>query len=191
MGLSRVELFEHIRRDVRLDPFLSQRALAKKYGVHRRTVKQAIASAVPPPRKVPRRKFRILDPAVGWIDAMLREDLKAPRKQKHTVERIVQRLAEEHDFDQASYSSVRNYVRKRRPEIVAEEKEGRRHLEGMVPQAHLPGEEAEVDFADVWVRVAGEAVKCHLFTLRLSYSGKAVHRPVDRTIGVSSAAAVV
>ncbi|MFB9739403.1 IS21 family transposase [Streptomyces thermocoprophilus] len=174
--MSRVELFEHIRRDVRLDPSLSQRALAKKYGVHRRTVKQAIASAVPPPRKVPRRKFRILDPAVGWIDAMLREDLKAPRKQKHTVERIVKRLAEEHDFDQASYSSVRNYVRKRRPEIVAEAKEGRRHLEGMVPQMHLPGEEAEVDFADVWVRVAGEAVKCHLFTLRLSYSGKAVHR---------------
>ncbi|RSS38127.1 hypothetical protein EF902_31120, partial [Streptomyces sp. WAC05858] len=88
----------------------------------------------------------------------------------------MKRLAEEHDFDQASYSSVRNYVRERRPEIAAEAKEGSRHLEGMVPQAHLPGGEAEVDFADVWVRVAGEAVKCHLFTLRLSCSGKAVHR---------------
>ena len=55
----------------------------------------------------------------------------------------------------------------------------------MVSQDHLPSEEAEVDFADVWVRVAGEAVKCHLLTLRLSHSGKAVHRPVDRTIGVS------
>jgi transposase len=54
--------------------------------------------------------------------------------------------------------------------------EGRRHLTGMVPQVHLPGEEAEVDFADVFVRLAGEVVKCHLFTLRLSYSGKAVHR---------------
>lgn len=29
----------------------------------------------------------------------------------------------------------------------------------MVPQGHLPDEEAEVDFADVRVRVAGEAVK--------------------------------
>ncbi|GGZ92041.1 hypothetical protein GCM10010389_33280 [Streptomyces echinoruber] len=105
---------------MRLDPSLPQRALAKKYGVHRRPARQAIASAIPPPRKVPRRKFRILAPAVGWIDAMLREDLRAPRKQKHTVERIVQRLAEEHDFDQASYSSARNYVRERRPEIAAE-----------------------------------------------------------------------
>lgn len=49
-------------------------------------------------------------------------------------------------------------------------------MDGMVPQVHLPGEEAEVDFADVWIRLAGEVVKCHLFTLRMSYSGKAVHR---------------
>lgn len=176
MRLSRVELFENIRRDRRLDPLISQRALAKKYGVHRRTVRQAIASAVPPPRKTVRRKFRVLDPAAEWIDAMLREDLKAPRKQKHTIDRMRKRLVEEHDFDRASYSTLRDYVRRRRPEIAAEERDGRRHLDGMVPQEHLPGEEAEVDFADVWVRVAGEAMKCHLFTLRLSYSGKAVHR---------------
>jgi transposase len=68
------------------------------------------------------------------------------------------------------------YVAIRRPEIQAEDQEGRRHLAGMVPQVHLPGEEAEVDFADVWVRLAGEVTKCHLFTLRMSYSGKAVHR---------------
>ncbi len=135
-----------------------------------------MASAIPPQRKAVRRKFRVLDPAAEWIDAMLRADLRAPRKQKHTVERIQKRLAEEHGFDQVSYSTLRDYVRKRRPEIVAEDREGRQHLEGMVPQDHLPGEEAEVDFADVWVRVAGEAVKCHLFTLRLSHSGKAVHR---------------
>ncbi|MEU7168295.1 IS21 family transposase [Streptomyces morookaense] len=176
MRLSRIELFENIRRDKRLDPLVSQRALAVKYGVHRRTVRQALTSAVPPPRKPGLRKFRLLDPAREWIDAMLREDLAAPRKQKHTVDRIHKRLAVEYDFDAASYSTLRNYVRTRRPEIVAEYKAGRRHLEGMVPQAHLPGEEAEVDFADVWVRVAGETVKCHLFTLRLSYSGKAVHR---------------
>ncbi|MEV8059223.1 hypothetical protein AB0P37_22755 [Streptomyces antimycoticus] len=40
----------------------------------------------------------------------------------------MKRLAEEHDFDQASYSSVRNYGRERRPEIAAEAKEGSRHL---------------------------------------------------------------
>ncbi|RLV77670.1 IS21 family transposase [Streptomyces rapamycinicus] len=176
MGLSRAELFAAIRRDKRLDPELSQRALAEKYGVHRRTVRQALLSAVPPPRKKPAPRVAVLDPAKPWIDAMLREDANAPRKQKHTARRIYQRLAQEYDFDLVSYSTVCDYVLARRPQIEAEVLEGRRHLTGMVPQVHLPGEEAEVDFADVWVRLAGQAVKCHLFTLRLSYSGKAVHR---------------
>jgi hypothetical protein len=54
-----------------------------------------------------------------------------------------------------------------------------------VPQTHMPGDEAEVDFGDVHVVLAGVPTRCYLFSLRLSYSGKAVHRPVDRTIGVS------
>ena len=38
------------------------------------------------------------------------------------------------------------------------------------------GRKAEVDFADLWVDLAGVRTKVALFTLRLSYSGKAVHR---------------
>ncbi|MCX4437963.1 hypothetical protein [Streptomyces mirabilis] len=60
----------------------------------------------------------VLDPAKGWIDAMLREDLTAPRKQKHTARRIYQRLAQNHGFDQASYSTVCDYVLVRRPRIA-------------------------------------------------------------------------
>ncbi|WP_399932091.1 IS21 family transposase [Streptomyces kanamyceticus] len=176
MRLSRAELFAHIRRDKRLDPDLSQRALAEKYGVHRRTVRQALRSAVPPPRKSPKPRTTVLDPAKDWIDAILREDLTAPRKHRHTARRVQQRLAQEYGFDQASYSTICDYVGRRRLQLMTEAREGREHLEGMVPQVHLPGEEAEVDFADVWVRLAGDLVKCHLFTLRLSYSGKAVHR---------------
>jgi hypothetical protein len=55
----------------------------------------------------------------------------------------------------------------------------------MVPQEERPGEEAEVDFADVWVDLAGQRCKCVLFTLRLSYSGKAVHRLVRHSIAGS------
>jgi hypothetical protein len=107
---------------------------------------------------------------------MLRTDLEAPRKQRHTIERILERLAGEHDFELAAYSTVRDYVAKRRPGLMLEAKEGRRHLEGTVLQAKRPGEEAEVDFADVWLDLAGQRRKCVLFTLRMSYSGKAVHR---------------
>lgn len=174
---SRVELFERIRRDLRLEPGISHRALARRYGVHRRSVRAAMNSAEPPPRKLPGLGRRsVLAPAAAWIDAMLREDLTAPRKQRHTVERVRVRLLREHGFSGAAYSTLAGYVAIRRAEIVAEAREGRRHLDGMVPQVHGPGAEAEVDFADVWVRLAGEPVRCHLFTLRLSYSGKAVHR---------------
>ena len=44
---SRVELFEAIRRDRRREG-LSIRELAVRHRVHRRAVRQALASAVPP-----------------------------------------------------------------------------------------------------------------------------------------------
>ena len=68
---SRVELFEKIRRDRRLDE-LSIRELADRHGVHRRTVRQALADAVPPPRQVyPVRPRPAIDPWVTVIDAWL------------------------------------------------------------------------------------------------------------------------
>ncbi|MBB4689812.1 transposase [Amycolatopsis jiangsuensis] len=171
-----MELFARIRRDRRLDPDVSVRTLAERYRVHRRAVREALESAVPKERKKPPPRRSVLEPAHGWIDEMLREDLAAPRKQKHTTIRIYRRLISEYGFDQAGKTVVYEYVARRRPEIIAEAKAGHAHLEGMVPQQHQPGEEAEVDFADVWVRINGEATRCHLFTLRLSYSGKAIHR---------------
>jgi len=72
-----VELFEAIRRDARREE-LSVRALADRHGVHRRTVRAALASATPPPRKPRRSPAPKLDPAKPFIDAMLREDLTDP-----------------------------------------------------------------------------------------------------------------
>jgi hypothetical protein len=54
---SRVELFESIRRDSRLAG-MGIRALARKHRVHRRTVRQALSSAVPPERKQLERQAR-------------------------------------------------------------------------------------------------------------------------------------
>ncbi len=176
MSLSRVELFARIRGDRRLDPQVSVRALADRYQVHRRTVREALAGATPKERKKPPPRRSVLEPVYGWIDAILREDLTSPRKQKHTTNRIYQRLITECGFTDAGRTTVYEYVARRRVEIAAEAREGQACLPGVVPQQHRPGEEAEVDFADVWVRIAGEMTQCHLFTLRLSFSGKAVHR---------------
>src|SRR3954466_14175727 len=69
---------------------------------------------------------------------------------------------------------VRAYVAERRPQIKVEA--GRGPVNAFIPQTHRPGAEAEVDFGDVTVRLAGELVTCYLFAFRMSYSGKAVHR---------------
>ncbi|WLQ38357.1 IS21 family transposase [Streptomyces castrisilvae] len=172
MPKCKVDLYAAIRRDAKAG--LSIRALQRKYGVGFLTVQKALTSAWPEPRKkLPPRPTR-LDPYKPMIDEMLRADLDAPRKQRHTVKRIFERLLDEHGADEISCQMVRGYVADRREEIRIQA--GRGVVEAFVPQTHKPGVEAEVDFGDVTVRLAGELVTCYLFAFRLSYSGKAVHR---------------
>lgn len=168
---SRVDLYAEIRRAARVEE-LSVNALAKRFRVHRRTVRQALASPVPPGRKVPERQAPKLGAFQLLIDGWLRENLTAPKKQRMTATRMHSRLLDEHAAD-VSYAAVRDYVARRRREIVIE---AGRIPEVFVPQLHAPGAEAEVDFGEVWVILAGVKTKCHMFTFRLSHSGKAIHR---------------
>lgn len=64
-----MKLFAAVRRDHRLEE-LSIRALARRHGVHRRTVRAALASAVSAPRKVPVRVAPEVDAAKPLIVAM-------------------------------------------------------------------------------------------------------------------------
>lgn len=113
---SRVELFAQIRRDARVEG-LSIRELARRHGVGRPTVRQALEHAEPPARKPRVRTAPRLDAFKPAIDDMLRQDLDAPKKQRHTARRIFARLADEHHATDLSYSTVRNYVRRRRSDI--------------------------------------------------------------------------
>lgn len=94
----RVELFAAIRRDARVEG-LSIRELARLHGVHRRTVRQALASATPPPRKTRVGVSYRLEPFKAAIEEMLIADTTAPRKQRHTARRIHARLIEEHSAE--------------------------------------------------------------------------------------------
>ncbi len=166
---SRVELFEQIRRDRRLDE-LSIRELADRHGVHRRTVRQALDGRGPAAAEGVSGAAPPGDRSRGStvIDAWLVADKDAPRKQRHTARRIWQRLVAEH---QATLSevTVSRYVARRRVEL------GLLTREVSIPQTHLAGAEAEVDFGEFYSTIAGLVVKCWMFVMRLSHSGKAFH----------------
>ena len=108
-----MELFEQIRRDRDLEG-LSIRALAERHGVHRRAVRQALASPLPPAKRAPvSRPAPKMGPYRAVIDAWLVADREAPRKQRHTAKRIWRRLVDEHGADVAEVT-VRQYVRQRK-----------------------------------------------------------------------------
>src|SRR4051794_26024953 len=161
---SRVEQFEQIRRD-RDREGLSIRALAARHGVHRRAVRQALASAVPPVKRAPvGRPAPKVGPYRVIIDGWLEDDRRAPRKQQHTAKRVWSRLVDEHGAEVAQ-TTVRDYVRARKREM------GWPVRDVSVPQLHAPGQEAEVDWGEARVCFVGEAVKVHLFVMRASFSG--------------------
>ena len=163
-----MELFERIRHDKR-EEGLSVRALARRHQVHRRTVRQALASAVPPPRAIPPRAAPVLGAWKPLIRSWLIEDRTAPRKQRHTARRIWERLLDEHGARVAE-STVREYVRELRAELGT----GGGLASVTIVACHGAGEEAEVDFGEATIILADESTKVQLFHLRLSASGKAV-----------------
>lgn len=98
---SRVELYAAIRRDTRAR--VSSREIQRKHGVGWRTVQAAMASAWPPQRAAYPTRASKLDAFKPVVDDILRADLDAPRKQRHTVTRIFDRLRTEHGMDDVSY----------------------------------------------------------------------------------------
>lgn len=169
---SRVELFEQIRRD-RDREGLSIRALAERHGVHRRAVRQALASPLPPARKRPvGRPAPKLGEYRELIDEWLRADRAAPRKQRHTARRVWERLSEEHGA-QVSERAVRKWVAERRRELGVAPA-------AMVPLVHDPGVEAEVDWGESVVSLRGQPTKVFIFHMRACHSGGAFAMAFER-----------
>jgi len=167
-----VELFELIRREHYVDGH-SLRAIARRLGVHRRTVRQALASARPVPRKAPVREPPVLTRALRQIiDGWLQADRQAPRKQRHTGVRVYERLAAEHGYSGAAVT-VRRYVGQRRRELGHVE-------EAFVPQGYAPGEEAQVDWYEAAVDGPTGREVLQVFLMRACYSGREFHMAFPR-----------
>jgi len=88
-----VELYEQIRKAHEREK-LSIHELARRFGTHRRYVRQA-SSRRCRHRGRARSRFPVLGRYHATIDAWLVADRDAPRKQRHTAHRVWERLVEE------------------------------------------------------------------------------------------------
>ena len=167
---SKVELFEEIRREYAFGEGTIQGA-ARKFGVHRRSVRQALESAVPPARKPAERARPRIAPIQEFIDGILEADRQAPRKQRHTAHRIWVRAMQELGATVAE-STIRQYVRHRKAQLHLLEANQRAVC---VPQCYGPGQEAQVDWYEACADVAGERVTLQVFSMRAMFSGAAFH----------------
>jgi transposase len=164
---TKVELFEEIRRGYGAGETIL--GLAKKFNVHRRMVRQALASALPPERKRSERERPKIEPVREHIEAMLESDRQAPRKQRHTAHRIWTRLKKEHPELAIGEATVRRYVGKRKREL------GLSGREVYVPQSYQLGQEAQVDWFAADARLGGQMQTLQFFAMRSMGSGDAFH----------------
>jgi transposase len=166
-----VELYGRVRHACHVEG-LSQREAARRFGIHRNTVRKMLAFAVPPGYRratpPPRPK---LGAFTAIIDQILAADRSAPPKQRHTAKRIFDRLRTEHGYA-GSYTSVKAYVHEHRA----------RAQEMFVPLAHPPGH-AQADFGEAVAVIGGVRQKIHFFCLDLPHSDAGFLKayPAERT----------
>ncbi len=153
-----VELYSKVRMAVLRDG-LSRREAARRFGIDRGTVAKMVGHAVPPGYRQGQPRVRPkLDSHAAFIDEILKADLTAPKKQRHTILRLFERLRDERGFD-GGYTTVRDYVRPRRLSLK----------EVFVPLAHPPGH-AQADFGEAWAVLGGVRRKVHVLVVDLPQS---------------------
>lgn len=153
-----VELYARVRRACHVDG-LSERAAAQLFGIDRKTVSKILKHSVPPGYRRSKPPVRPkLDPFIPVIDQILEDDKSQLKKQRHTAQRIFERLRDEHGFA-GGITIVTDYVRERK----------RRTQEVFVPLSHPPGH-AQVDFGEALGVIGGVQRKLHYFAMALPHS---------------------
>jgi transposase len=152
-------LWSEIRRRI-LAEELSIRQATLEYQLNFRTVARIVSQPEPVPYRLARPRAKpVLGPFLDLIRQILQDDAAAPPKQRHTGRRIFERLRDEHGYQGCS-SIVRDAIKALR----------QTQAEVFVPLLHRPGE-AQADYGQATVRVAGQRCQAALFVLTLPYSG--------------------
>lgn len=145
---------------------LSIRAIAKKVGSSRKTVRKVLALEDPRDHKYTKtfpRPCPVMGPVMPIIEAWLEADRDKPKKQRHTARRIYLRLKEEYGF-KGSEESVRRVVR-----LIKQRQKEKEH-QAYIPLEFALGEAAQCDWGEAKILLGFELVKVYLFFMRLCAS---------------------
>jgi transposase len=165
-----VEDREQIRRAYYID-HKSMRQIARERQCSRHTVEKALESAeaerytLKEPREAP-----VVGPYKARISALLEENEHLPRKQRRTVRKIYATIKAEGYTGKES--SIYAYV--------AEQRRAKKHPQVFIPLEFDPGKDAQVDWGEAEVIMAGVAVIAQMFVMRLCYSRKLFVRAYPR-----------
>ena len=155
------------RENIRRAYFIEQksvREIAKELGHSRKTVRKALESAEPGQYTLAeKRDAPVLGVYKEHIDQLLVENTKLPPKQRYTTHKIFEQV--QAVGYSGSESGVRTYIAQKRAE--------KRRPQVFIPLEFDPGTDAQVDWGEAWVDLAGKRTKVHLFVMRLNYSRRA------------------
>ncbi|MBI4631269.1 MAG: IS21 family transposase [Chloroflexi bacterium] len=155
-----VEDREQIRRAYFVE-HKSLRQIERQTGHSRRTIEKALQSAEPSaytlkaPRAAP-----VLGEYKVQIDKLLAENEKLPRKQRYTAHKIFEQVKA------AGYAGSEAGVHV----YVSHHRQSRRRPQVYLPLEFDPGWDAQVDWGEAEVDMAGQRLTVQLFLLRLCYS---------------------
>ena len=152
-----MEQWSEIRRRV-LGGELSKRKACDEYDIHWDTLEKILSHTEPPGYRLTKKRGSKLDQFLPVIHEILESDRKVHRKQRHTSQRIFERLRDEHEYE-GGLTIVKEAVRAWREQ----------NREVFLPLSHPPGE-AQVDYGFADVVLNGETVKVALFVMTLPYS---------------------
>jgi len=166
-----------VRRAVLVDG-KSWRAVAREFGLARKTVGKMLEYSLPPGcrRQKPIQRPK-LGPWQGVVDAILEEDKQRPKKQRHTAKRIFERLRGEYECT-GGYTIVKDYVRQSR--VGGQEM--------FVPLSHAPGEAQADPPRRAVVVIAGMECKAHFMAFDLPHSDDCFVQAYPQHTAVSASA---
>jgi transposase len=165
-----VNHFEIIRRKVLLDGH-SQRDVARELGHSRKTVAKAMEHHSPPGYRMDKaRKCPLMDRFGPLIEQWMESDKTAPPKQRHSAQRMFERLRDEHGFI-GTDGTVRRFVARLKAQ---------QPREAFMPLLFEAGEEAQVDWGEAKVIENGTQRAVQLFCMRLSHGKASFVYPYER-----------